>query len=194
MLLILGALLIVGWIARVTEAKWFPYPSSWLKAFTLAIPTWFGMVAYLSIEFWHFTFLSILVVKTDAPLEAVTFLSLLSAVFLVASLVWYRLLILLYSLSLSLFWTEVPQFLRWIKPPTRKRDILFDWAASTLAVIVIAIPLLLFAFYSDDLIMETTQSSDLLIEEVVQKMIGGWYVVTAYLYHLKDLLRSMRLK
>jgi hypothetical protein len=40
MLLIFGILLIIGLIVAVTKTKWFPYPSSWLKALGLAVPVW----------------------------------------------------------------------------------------------------------------------------------------------------------
>lgn len=53
MLLILGALLVIGWIAVVTKTQWFPYPSSLLKALGLAIPTWVGATAVFSLEVWH---------------------------------------------------------------------------------------------------------------------------------------------
>lgn len=87
MLLILGTLLIIGWIAAVTKTKWFPYPVSWLKALGLAIPTWFGSVAGFSLAVWVSAYSSVFVVSLDASLETSSSLLVLSAVCLVVSLV-----------------------------------------------------------------------------------------------------------
>jgi hypothetical protein len=57
MLLIVGILLIIGLIAAVTKTKWFPYPSSWLKALGLTVPTWIGAVAAFNLLSWQFIFL-----------------------------------------------------------------------------------------------------------------------------------------
>jgi ABC-type antimicrobial peptide transport system permease subunit len=62
MLLIVGILLIIGLIVAVTKTKWFPYPSSWLKALGLAVPVWIGAVAVFSLMSWQFIFLFILAV------------------------------------------------------------------------------------------------------------------------------------
>lgn len=169
---------------------WFPYPSSWLKALGLAIPTWVGAVAFFSLEVWHSIFLFILsaVTRSSSP----SFFLVFAVGFLVASLIWYLLLILLYSLLLRLLWQEVPQFLRWLKPPIRWRDILFGWAVSTLAVLVGAAPFLLLAFYSSDFIVETMRKrSGIATEAAIGKMFGGWYVTATYFYQMKSLLRPI---
>lgn len=155
MLSIVGVLLIIGLIAAVTKTKWFPYPSSWLKALGLAVPTWIGAVAIFSLEVWHFIFLLILAVVNHSPIPSIIFV--LAAGMLIVSLIWYLLLILLYSLLLRLFWSELPQFLHWMKPPSRMRDVFFGWAVSTLAVLVGAAPFLMAYFYSSKLIVETMQ-------------------------------------
>lgn len=197
MLLILGALLIVGWIARATKAHWFPYPSAWLKALGLAVPTGIGAVVVFSLLFWQFVFLFILAVIERLPIPNI-FLVFAVGV-LIASLVWYLLLILLYSLLLRSLWSELPQFLMWIKPPKKKRDILFGWAITSLAALVPALVLLPFTsycFYSSDRLSEILRKLQYVefTEEVKVKILGIWYVLAAYLYHLKDLFRSRRLR
>lgn len=65
--LIFGILLIIGLIATVTKANWFPYPSSWLKALGLAVPFWMGAVGVFSLMSWQFIFLFILAVVNRSP-------------------------------------------------------------------------------------------------------------------------------
>lgn len=193
MLLIVGILLIFGLIAAVTKTKWLPSPSAWLKALGLAVPTWVGAVAVFSLEVWHFIFLLILAVGKHSSSATSVFLA-FAAGFLAVSLVWYLLLVLLYSLLLRSLWLELPQFLHWIKPPSRWRDIFFGWAVSTLAVLVGAAPFLMVAFYSSKLILETMQQWGLTDEDIIGKMFIGWYVTAAYLYQVRGLLSSVPLR
>lgn len=182
--------------AKPGQFIWFPSPGSWIKAIGLAIPTWFGAVAVFSLEVWHGVFLFFLAVVAHAPSAALIFFLVYAAGFLAVSLIWYLLLILIYSLFLRFLWSELPRFLRWIKPPNKWRDVLFGWSASTLAVAIGAAPFLLLAFYSSDLIVETMRKRmDVSHEEVVSKMFGGWFVAAAYLYHVRGLIgaRNSRL-
>jgi hypothetical protein len=194
MLLILSALLIVSLIAEVTKTNWFPYPSAWLKALGLAVPTWIGATTVFTLEIWHFIFLFVLAVVKRAPSDALTGFLLFATGALGVSLVWYLLLVSLYSLLVRSLWSELPQFLLWIKPPKQKRDILFGWAVSTLAVLVGAAPFLLSAFYSSRLIIETIELRGITIEEAVGKMFVGWYVTAAFLYQIKSVFRFKRLR
>jgi hypothetical protein len=146
MLLIVGILLIIGLIATVTKTKWFPYPSSWLKALGLAVPVWIGAVAVFSLMSWQFIFLFILAVVNRYPIPNIFLV--FAAGILIASLIWYLVLTLLYSLCLHLLWREVPKSLAWVKPPKSWKLILFSWAVSTLAASVPAILLLPYSSYS----------------------------------------------
>lgn len=195
MLLILGALLIIGLIAVVTKTKWFAYPSSWLKALGLAAPNWIGVVGVFSLLFWQFIFLFILAVVDRSPSPAI-FLVFAAGV-LVASLIWYVLLILLYSLFLRLLWKQVPQCLSWIKPPRIWQAIFFGWAVSTLAALVPALlflPFTSYSFYSSNRVTEILEKLNhvRITEEAIAKMFGIWYIVAAYLYQARSLLRSRR--
>ena len=179
-----------------------------MKALGLAVPTWIGASAFFSLEVWHHVFLFALAIfKTYTFPEGtysipiglqsipigVVFL-LFAAGFLVISLILYLLLVLLYSLFLRLLWSEVPQFLQWMKPPCRRRDLLFGWAASTLAVLIGAAPFLLITFYSSNLIWETIQRRGLDTEEAIGKMFSGWYITAVYLYHLRSLVSQPKVK
>lgn len=204
-------LLLVSSIMLLITRKlpiWLPYPASCMKALGLAVPTWIGASAFFSLEVWHHVFLFVLVTfKTYTSPEGtysipiglqsipigVVFL-LFAAGFLVISLIWYLLLMLVYSLCLRLLWSEVPQFLQWIKPPRRRRDILFGWAASILAVLIGAAPFLLVTFYSSDSIWNTMERKGIDTEEAIGKMFSGWYVTAVYLYHLRRLVYNPKVK
>lgn len=182
-------LLLLAGLTIVTRGKksiWVPSPSCWLKAIGLAIPTWIGCTAIFSLEVWHGVFLIILAAFKSAPLSAIRFFSLFAIGFLFISLVWYLLIVILYSLALRLLWKELPQFLHWLKPPKKKRDILFGWAASNLAVLVGATPFLLITFYSRRLIVESLNLRGLTDDVIVGKMFSGWYVAAVYLYYLRS--------
>ena len=191
MLFPLIALLLISSIMLLIKRKlpvWLPSPISWLKALGLAIPTWIGASAFFSLEVWHHVFLFALATISTRSLNPGVFFLLFAAGFLVISLVWYLLLILLYSLFLRLVLSKIPQFLQWLKPPSRRRDVLFGWAASTLAVLIGAAPFLLFTFYSSDLIVETMRKRmGIETEEAISKMFSGWFVATVYFYHLRSL-------
>lgn len=193
MLLIVGILLIIGLIAAVTKTEWFPSPSSWLKALGLAVPVWSGAVVAFSLISWQFIFLFILAVVNRSP--APNIFLVLAAGASIASLIWYLILTLLYSLFLHLLWTEVPKFLGWVKPPKSWKPILFNWAVLTLAASVSALLLLPYTSYS---FYSSTRFSEILEklkyvefnEEAIEKMFIGWYVTAAYLYQVKSLLKT----
>lgn len=195
MLLIVGVLLIVGLIAAVTKTKWLPYPSSWLKALGLAVPVWTGAVAVLSLISWQFIFLFILAVIAHSPVPNI-FLVIAAGV-LIASLIWYLVLTLLYSLFLRLLWREVPKSLGWLKPPKSWGSIFFGWVVSTLAASIPALLLLpysSYSFYSSDRFSEILEKLKYVefTDEAIGKMFVGWYVTAAYLYQARSLLRSRR--
>lgn len=196
MLLILGALLLVSWIARATKAKWFPYPSAWLKALGLAVPSGIGAVIALSLLSWQFVFLFVLAVVDRLPIPNI-FLVFAAGTF-IASLVWYLLLVLLYSLFLRLLWQQIPKAFSWIKPPKNWGAVFFGWMILTLAAMVPALVLLPFTsycFYSSDRFSEILRKLQYVefTEEVTAKIFGIWYVLAAYLYHFKDLFEPRRL-
>lgn len=188
MFIIVFLLLLIGLtiITRGKKSIWIPSPSCWLKAMGLAIPVWVGGTAIFSLEVWHGTFLVILAAFNSAPLTVIKGLSLFAVGFLFVSLVWYLLIVVLYSLTLRFLWKELPQFLHWLKPPQKKRDVIFGWAASTIAVLVGAAPFLLMTFYSSRLIMESLKLRGLTTDLIVGKMFSGWYVTAIYLYHLRS--------
>lgn len=197
MLLLLVIPLLINLIILLTGIKspvWFPSPGSWLKAFGLAIPAWSGFVAVLSLGFWYLVFLSLLAFASDppAPLDALVIMPLLTAGVLVTSLLWYLLLIWLYSLFLRFLWSEVPHFLRWINPPKRKRNLLLGWGVSTLAVLIGSVPfsLPLFHLYSDYPITYNEVVLEAMRRQVIDRMFIGWYMSAAYLYHVTSVVQS----
>lgn len=193
MLLILGVLLIVSWIAGVTKFKWFPYPNAWSKALKLAIPTWLGAVGIFNLMFWQFIFLFILAIIDHFPSPGIFLV--FAAGILIADLIWYLLLILLYSLLLRLLWSEVPRFWQWIKLPKKKQDVLFGWAVSTLATLVpslILLPFTSYCYYSSDRFSEILEKFQYVefTEEAKGKILIGWYVTAAFLYQMKSVFKS----
>lgn len=188
MFIIVFLLLLIG-LTVITKGKksiWIPSPSCWLKALGLAIPTWVGCSAFFSLEVWHGAFMLILAALLKAPLAAIGGFSLFTVGFLFVSLVWYLLIVILYSSVLRLLWKDVPQLLHWLKPPHKKRDVIFGWIASTIAVLVGAAPFLLMTFYSSRLITESLSLMGLTNDLIVGKMFSGWYVSAIYLYHLRS--------
>ncbi len=188
MFIIVFLLLLIGLtiITRGKKSVWVPSPSCWLKSLGLAIPVWVGGTAIFSLEVWHGAFLVVLAAFKSAPIAIISGLSVFTVGFLFVSLVWYLLIVILYSLSLRFLWKELPQFLHWLKPPHKKRDIIFGWAVSTVAVLVGAAPFLLMTFYSSRLIVESLNLRGLTNDLIVGKMFGGWYVTAVYLYHLRS--------
>jgi len=87
---------------------------------------------------------------------------------------------------LRFLWKELPQFLRWLKPPQKKRDVICGWAVSTLAILVEAAPFLLMTFYSSRLIVESLNLRGLTNDLIVGKMFSGWYLSAIYLYHFRS--------
>lgn len=191
--LIAGILLIIGLIAMVTKAKWFPYPSSWVKALGLAVPFWMGAVGVFSLMSWQFIFLFILAVVNRSPIPNIFLI--FAAGISIASLIWYLVLTVLYSLLLHLLWREVPKSLNWIKPPKSWKSILFGWAVSTLAALVPALLLLphsSYSFYSSHRFSEILEKLEYVefTEEAIGKMFVGWYAMAAYLYQARSLLKT----
>jgi len=171
----------------------FPYPSSWLKALGLAFPTWAGATAMFSLEVWHFVFLFTrsTAIGGSAPLYFLR----VAVMFLVVSLIWYSLLVFLYSLLLRFLWREVPKSLKWLLPPKGWKSILCGWAITTLAVLVGAVPFLMFGFNSSDLILESMRKRlGIEAEKALEKMFAGWYVTAAYLYQVINLFKEQKLK
>lgn len=187
--------MIIGLIAAVTKTKWLPYPSSWLKALGLAVPIWIGTVGVFNLMSWQFIFLYILVVVNRSPIPDIFLI--FAAVTLIASLIWYLVLTLLYSLFLRLLWREVPKSLGWLKLPKSWSSIFFGWIVSTLAASIPALLLLpysAYSFYSSDRFSEILEKLKYIefTDEAIGKMFVGWYVTAAYLYQVKSLLRSKR--
>lgn len=172
---------------------WFPYPTSWLKALGLAFPTWAGATAMFSLEVWHFVFL--FTRSTAIGASSPPYFLRVAAMFLVVSLIWYSLLIFLYSVLLRLLWKEVPKSLKWLLPPKGWKSILCGWAITTLAVLVGAAPFLMFGFHSSDLILETMRKRlGIDAEQALEKMFAGWYVTAAYLYQAMNVFKQQKLK
>lgn len=170
---------------------WFPYPSSWLKALGLAFPTWAGAVAFLSLEVWHFVFL--FTRSTAIGSSSPPYFLRVAAMFLVASLIWYSLLVFLYSLLLRFLWREVPKSLKWLSSPKGWKSILCGWAITTLAVLVGAVPFLVFGFQSSDFILETMHKRlGIEAEQALEKMFVGWYVTAAYLYQALSVFKQQK--
>lgn len=194
-LIVLG---IIGLIPVITKKPfiWFPSFSSWLKALMLAIPTWICAVVFVSLFGWLCFGMLIFAIVTRSPLDAIGGMALLSSLFLLGSLFWYLLLAALYSVVLRLLWSEVPNFLRWLELPKKRRDVLFGWIASTLAVGIGVTPIVVFVFLSfeNDFTVYSLRYDQELVSQVIVKrlesltdeMFVAWFVVCAYLYQIKS--------
>lgn len=196
MVSILVAVLIVGFVYLVagTKSVWFPAPHSWLKALVLAIPTWLGSVAIFNLEVWRLVLFSLYAyVRTySIGSEPEYFFLALAGVLLAFLLIVYLLLVLLYRIFLRCLWAEIPRFLYWLKEPfKRKRDVLFSWLISMLALLIAAAPLILAAFDSTrDTLMETIQRlTGLTTQEILAEVFIRWYVAAAYLLQLQMVLK-----
>lgn len=91
-------------------SAWFPYPSSWLRALSLAVPTYAGVVV-LSLEVWRSLCWFILATATKS--SEPHFFLLLSGGWLVASLIVYLVMVVLYSFLLRLVWKKAPDRTGW---------------------------------------------------------------------------------
>jgi hypothetical protein len=116
---------------------------------------------------------------------------------LIASLIWYLVLTLVYFLWLRLLWREVPKSLGWLKLPKSWSSIFFGWLVSTLAASIPALLLLpysSYAFYFSHRFSEILEKLKYVefTDEATGKMFVGWYVTAAYLYQVRSLLRSRR--
>ena len=197
-------LVLISLIPVVTKKPfiWFPSPSSWLKALALVVPTWIGLVVFPSLYGCLCFLLLVLSVATQAPLGAIGIWALFGSLFLVGSLFWYLLLVGLYSFVSRLLWSEVPQFLRWLELPKKKRDIFFGWVASTLAVLIGVSPLVMLVLlfydftgvnvrYRPDLLNQLTAAK---MEAIFDRVFIMWFVVCAYLYQIKSVYNHVAAK
>lgn len=196
MLLLLFVILLLILLTPIKFPIWFPSSSSWLKALFLAFPTWIGSNAIFSLGFWLFCFATYITFTSSdppAPLEALVLVPLLTMGLLAASLVWYLLQVWLYSQFLRLLWSELPQCLRWFKPPRRKRDLIFNWGVFTVAILLGSVPfslqLFVLMFHPAAIYLDDKAIEEFLRRQPWEKIIGGWYVVAAYLYHFRSLLK-----
>lgn len=187
----------IGLLLNFTSQKqpfiWFPSLFSWLKTLALLYPTWIGAVVIPSLYGCLCFLLLVLSAATQAPLWAIGFWAGLGSLFLVGSLFWYLLLVGLYSLVLRLLWSEVPQIFRWLELPKKKRDILFGWVASTVAVLVGVSPLVMLVLlsrdftgvnvrYRPDLLNQLTAAK---MEAIFDQVFIMWFVICAYLYQIR---------
>ncbi len=192
-------LVLIGLIPVITKKPfvWFPSLSSWLKALALVIPTWAGAVVIPSLYGCLCFLLLVLSAATQYPLWAIGFWAGFGSLFLVGSLFWYLLLVGLYSLVLRSLWSEVPQIFRWLELPKKKRDILFGWVASTVAVLVGVSPLVMLVLlsrdftgvnvrYRPDLLNQLTAAK---MEAIFDRVFVMWFVVCAYCYQIRSVCR-----
>lgn len=175
--------------------KWFPSFGSILKTLGLAIPSLLGLAVLPSLLGCLCLVGLILAIKTEAPLDVFINLAGFGLLFLAGSFFWYWLLVGLYSFVLRSLWAELPKFLRWLEPPKKKRDILFGWLALTLAALIGITPFLILTLISqhpNDFVIESR--SDIEYREALEQAFGegaliSWFVVCAYLYHLRNICR-----
>lgn len=185
---------------RKQPTRWFPSFGSMLRALALAIPTWVCAVLFVSLFGWLCFGMLIFAIATQAPLDAIGGMALISSLFLVGSLFWYLLLVALYSLVLRSLWAELPKFLRWLEPPKKKRDVFFGWVASTLAVGIGVTPIVVLVFLSfsnSSTVYRYWYRSELLsqgivdqLESLTDEMFVAWFVVCAYLYQIRSVYRQ----
>lgn len=183
-------------LARSKKSVWFLSLGAVLKTLGLAIPIWVGAVLFPALLGWQCFLILIFAVATQAPLNAISGLATLSILFLVGSLFWYLLLVGLYSLFFRLLWSETPQFLRWLEPPKKKRDVFFGWAASALAILVGVTPivtLVYLSFLNDFSVYNLRYRENLLSQAIVdrlqslsEEMFIAWFIACAYFYQLRS--------
>ncbi len=171
---------------RALWPAWFPYPSSWFRAWGLAIPTFAG-VAVFSLEVWRFFILFL--IGTAEQAEGMSFFLWMAVGALVASLALYLVFVGLYSLLLRLLWAKPPQwshFRNW-------KMVLYGFIVTTLAILASAITFASFlkAIPVGDSVVATIQRRNGLDEEqVIERLFGVWFVVAAYCYQAELLVRQ----
>ncbi|WP_009631029.1 hypothetical protein [Synechocystis sp. PCC 7509] len=192
-LLLLAGLTIT---TRGKQSIWFLSLGSVLKTLGLAIPTWVAAVLFPALLGWQCFLMLIFAVAAQAPVNAISGTAALSLLFLAGSFFWYLLLVGLYSLALRSLWSEVPNFLRWLQPPKKKRDIFFGWTALTLAGLVGVTPIVtwvLLSFLDRSMIYGLRYQPELVsqvitkrLESLSELMFITWFIVCAYLYQFRS--------
>jgi hypothetical protein len=100
----------------------FPNHTSWLNALKIIIPGYLCGVGAFAFSFWQCAFFYIVAVTTQTTNSlGILIISLLA---LLAGVVWYFLLILVFSLLLRLLWSNPPE---WIRPSMHWFRVFYDF-------------------------------------------------------------------
>ncbi|KAM3101035.1 hypothetical protein ACKFKF_10345 [Phormidesmis sp. 146-12] len=196
---------------------WIPYPICWLRAISLAIPTYFGVIVFAAWFWLVFILGSVIVVASLATNslkpELLLFLFGFSLACLAGGLVWYLALKVMYVIFLKLFWSTPPY---WLSPSRKWSELLYSMVITTIAtlpVVLVALPY----FSSSQYCIQEVESvgfvnssiaarlgtltgcgagrliklytSDLNVE-LSLRLLGVWLLGAAYLYQLRYLLEK----
>jgi hypothetical protein len=166
---------------------WFPYPSSWLRALSLAVPTYAG-VTILSLEVWRSLCWLILAAATKS--SEPYFFMLLTGAWLVASLIVYLVMVVLYSFLLRLVWKNAPGKTGWGLHPKNWWNIFYGFVVTTLATLVSFLPFLSSIDFPRDLVLVTIQKYARDDWQVITTLFSFWFVPAVYLYQAEYLTRQ----
>lgn len=165
---------------------WFPYPSSWVRAWGLAIPTFAGVVIF-NLEVWRFFILFLR--GTVSQAEENMFFVWMSLGWLGVALLTYLVFVGLYSLGLRLLWARPPQWLHF----RNRKTVLYGFVVTTLATLASAVTFASFlkAIPVGDLVVETIRRRDRVeAEQIIERLFGVWFVTAAYAYQAELLLHQ----
>jgi len=195
LVILFGIGLLLSFTSQKQPFIWFPSFGSMLKTLGLAVPTWLGAVIVPSLFGWLFVLISVFALPKNAALDLIISWAVIGLLLLVGSFFWYWLLVGLYSLVLRLFLSEVPQLLRWLEPPKKKRDILFGWLALSLAALMGVMPFLILnalSYHPNDFTFESRRYRE--YKEAVDRAFAEgafivWFIVCAYFYQIRGVCR-----
>ncbi|MGI0487523.1 hypothetical protein ACN4EK_18930 [Pantanalinema rosaneae CENA516] len=153
---------------------WIPYPICWVKALQSSIPAFAGGGFVFLVEVTRFSLLStVFAMFPNEQLAAIVGFTVLVAAL---SLLWYFVLLFVYSAILQLFWSRPPTWLT----PKSSLGIAQGWLIGLLATFLAC----LVVFQR----IPPLSSLSKLPSEDMKHLLIAWWIVAAYLYQLTFLL------
>lgn len=150
-----------------------------MMAIKLAIPAYFGATVIFAFEFWRYSLVGSFLAITGN--EGSIFFFAVSAVALLLALIWFLILVGIYTLLLKLLWSKPP---RWLSPPGFRALIIRDFGVLLLSILpVIAI----FAIYILFITSLKQAFADLRTPRLTYDLFllrfsWLWFISAAYLY------------
>jgi hypothetical protein len=163
----------------------FPNHTSWLNALKIGIPGYLCGVAVFAFSFWQCAFFSIVLATT----ETAAFLgaSIIALLALLAGIIWYFLLILVFSLLLRLLWSNPPD---WIKPSMHWFRVLYDFNVIIFATLPIFLIFLANVAVNEAAELAWSVNYRLQIEKILLNFSWLWIIAAAYLYQIESVVKN----